>query len=154
MRTMQLNNLVLKIRRLIRSKLEIFQIISPHTFGIVISQFRLHQVRTEKCMRDEGAWQPIVQNIISDLQTQLVPRYILLQLCRVGRIEFYLEIKLPRFGWKGDLSEFFKTVFSCTFHKFRDSFVQIQPVTGIVSVGVGEAEVVLFDEVDGLTYFV
>lgn len=47
----EFNDLIFKVGCLIRRKLEVFQVISPHRFRIVITKFGLYQIRAQKGVR-------------------------------------------------------------------------------------------------------
>jgi len=128
----QIHDLVLQLRSLVWGDLELLQI-SPrgHVLGIVVAHFRLHQVGSEQCVGDKCAGQSALQDVIAHLQTQVVARDVLLELGRLRRIELYGEGQGP--GVRAE--------------ELGHRLLQIQPSPRVCGRFIGQAEVVLLDEV-------
>lgn len=128
----QIHDLVLELCCLIGCDFEVLQIGTGwHFLGIIVAHLGLHQVRAEQGVRDKGAGQTALQDVVAHLQAQMVARDVLLELRRLRWIELDGECQWPGIRAK----------------EFRDGLLQIQPNTRIGGRLIGQAKVVLLNDV-------
>lgn len=127
---MKVHHFLDQLGRLIGREFEVLQVCSSVFLRIVISNFWLYQIRTQKSVRHKGTKQTSSNYIVSDLQAQLITRDILLQLCRVRWIELHLEVKLPRLVWKhvSTLVEMYRRGVNNTGFRGRQREIAVAPV--------------------------
>lgn len=70
---MQVHDLFLHLFGLVRSKAQVTYVIAAQLFRVVVSQFRLGDVRTQERVSSKGARQTARHDIISQLKAQVVP---------------------------------------------------------------------------------
>lgn len=69
----EVHDLVLHLLGLVRGKAKLVNVVRGVLLWIIISQLRLDCVWTKNCVCGEGAGQTAGHNIISQLQTQVIP---------------------------------------------------------------------------------
>lgn len=69
----QLHHLILQLLGLAMCQLHVLGVVGHVHLGIVLAQLRLQGVGTQQCQCDEGAGQPACQDVLTELETQVVP---------------------------------------------------------------------------------
>lgn len=132
----QIHDLVLQLWRLVGGNLEVLQVgTRGHILGIVVAHLGLHQIGAQQGVGDKGAGQTPLEDIIAHLQAQVVARDVLLQLRRLRRIELDGKVQGPGIRAK----------------ELGHRLLQIQPGAWVCGRLIGQAKVVLFDDVQAGT---
>lgn len=71
---MQLHDSVLKLAGLVRSKVEVTDVVWGVLVLVVVSELSLHGVGTQQSVSDERAGKTTRQDVITQLEAQIVPR--------------------------------------------------------------------------------
>ena len=133
---MDLHDPLEQVLALARGEVEVPDVVGGEAVvnGVVVAQLALGQVGSQQGVGDEGAGQLAALDVLLDLQADLVPGEVLLQLRRVRRVEAHLEPDLERLP---------KLLLQAPVVLHPDH-------RAVLFVEVAEAEVVLLEEVDRL----
>ena len=135
-----------QLGRLIRREAEALQVVEAAAGAVAVAQLvevaqlRLHGVGAEQGVRDKGARQLAVHDVVAQLQGEQVAGDLLLQDVRLGRIELDLEVEHGLLRAHEALQ------------LLLDFLLVIQPEFHVIDVAIRQAKVFFLDELQVNAY--